>query len=737
MLQTKKWTLILCALLLSTVSFFWLTSHLSEFNFGNYEYHQQDPDSLLFMRLLEQSILRGEVYSEDEYACYPFKMEQAFSPFYLNFLTHVVWLFHTIFPESTIDPILICGWLPILFFWLTGMMIFGVVVYLSLDVKFWLFLTFFMLPGVSAVFVGRFLLLDYDYLISFYIWAFILAAAVYHKRQSGVLILVASLVVVLFTLTWLGTPLFFLLVTLYGFWCWLYRVDYSDNFLLYSSSALITGSILVLGYVARSQYAINLFASAKFSYFQPLCILLGGCFLRFLLFLSARKNYRIVGIISLAVGGVAILLIFRDSVASVSGFLFKSDPLLKSIAELAPLLSLDKTWDGAALTGLVRYFSWPILLLPIFLFASSDNRVGSDLKFLRDWLVIMVALTIYQTRYVRWLGAGYGLFCAMVCYLLWGWCKKGLQGTKYANLRIGLAFFPMLVILSLSNFAQVSTQLSLENDQVDLYSWISRNTPKTSGYDNRNRPEYSILSFWDEGNKLSYYAKRPATVGNYIWGYQTMASVFSATNEKEADDLCERYGIKYILISSRTIRDDIYDLWKYLKSKPVTPEYMMVTEEIPHYEDYNECFHYHLQEKLGLSPSGNFGVLDRFRVVYTAKIIPKFFLFERVLGAKANLVADPDSTVTLSLELRFSTNDYLYKRQVKVGNDGKILLNLPYSTSQYKGRVRTDEFYKLTLIQGGQPRRYKIFVSENAVIGGQLIPTQDIAEVSEADKAEN
>ena len=77
-----------CLVILSTIVFLWLISNLFYPEVWKGDFQITDPDSILFTRLLEQSILNEKIIEKDSYAAFPYKVETGFAPFYIRFLVY-------------------------------------------------------------------------------------------------------------------------------------------------------------------------------------------------------------------------------------------------------------------------------------------------------------------------------------------------------------------------------------------------------------------------------------------------------------------------------------------------------------------------------------------------------------------------------------------------------------------------------------------------------------------------
>lgn len=724
MLRTPKNIAFFCITILSAVSFFWLIAHiLVDYPIlGNF--HQNDPDSILFTRLLEQSLLRGKISQVDNYGCYPYEIQHGFAPFFLYFLVNATGLFYSVFPSCTIDPIYVAGFLPIIVVWLTGVMITLGVWWLSTDSRMVLLTAFFMLPGIGASLTAELVKLDYDFLISFHIWVWLLLGMFFLHSPRGWHKIVGGISTALFVATWSGVPLFYFLITLYGTAVWVACFEESESFNEYAYSTMLIGGTLNVLFIFLWFSDARMASLSKYSLFQPLCVMTGGLFLYLLNYLKRFRYPRTLALIILCLLGTLILIFFGEQLKQSTGLLFKKDPVHETISELASMISfssLDKLGDITR--GAANYLGWPVFLLSLMLILRMPGFPEHSGRLIRTWLVIMILLSVYQLRFLRWPGIGTGLYAGLAAYLLWHLVSRELAKCQTRNYRLVLIFLPLFLVFSLQSFNFVKNHEGLSDQQVEIFNWIARNTPPTSGYGDEKRPEYSILSYWDEGNLISYYTKRPVAVNNAMWGFKTMADVFSARSEDEAWNLCQEYGVKYIYLSTfRQYADKSYGLWPFFKDLPKRPEYVLQYKDVPIEKKYDDWFYFWLLDNLALTPKGNFSSGSRFRAVYAAKAEKKtlapYILFERVAGARLQIKADPGTEAVISLELKVSSQELIYKVKKIADQEGNVNFVLPYTTAHHSGRITTDVSYRLGYHYAGRHIRAAVFVDESDVTEG-------------------
>ncbi len=729
-------TIILFIVILSVVSGVRLSSNLFDQYPWQGQYPQSCPDSLLFSRLLEQSIIQGEVIDSDSYICFPYEIKNVFAPFYLNFLVYSCWMIFSLLPGLSIDPVVVIGWFPILFYLAATLLIFLGINLTSNDKRFDCLLLLFLLPGLHSTLTAQYMLLDYDYLINFFIWSFLVFAMLFSNNERPLFKLLGSCACFLFILTWLGSPLFFLLVTAYGFFSWMIRRGCYLSFINYSGNSMLVGGACTLFLIFGSDYSNNGFSSVSFSFFQPLSVMFGGIFLLLLKFFENWKKSRNIGLAIVFVSSILIVFLFFGSFAQIKGFLFKSDPLMATIAELRSLVPFSSLVISLSPFGEVfKYLSWTIFAFPLVWFLPMKKIFKPQILILLDWAMIMICFSVYQVRYLRWLGPGAGLISAAVIFYFWTQASEQLQNCRYKNFKMAVKFLPIILLIYIGGYSGLILSRGLSDDEVEAFNWIRMKTPKTSGYADKKRPEYGFLSYWDEGNKIAYYGQRPVAVGNAILGFKSKAHVFASRDEDEAFEQCEKLGLRFIYITMRSNHESAYSLWEHLRNHAPGPEYKLVNEKIPEKVEHSGWFYHFLSENLSLKPLGDFSVATRFRLVYASKSrdenVPKIIIFERVKGAVINLNADPGSEVSCSIELDISGKQILYKRSDKISASGIYNLVLPYATSHKGGRITSSDFYKLMICKNGKPIKYKVFVENGDVLEGLKLKSEQLVELND------
>lgn len=709
--------------LLSLLSLLWLVSPmLSGCTAG--QYLQSDPDSVLFMRLFDQSILRGKLLLEDEYGCFPYSMKMDFPPLHMNFLLHFAWFFHALFPSLQADPLLIVGMLPVFFVWLTSLLIVYTLWKISKNPAFVIICSFFLLPGRAAGLVSGFLKLDYDFFISFFIWLWLCNCLLYIHSRRLVSLVAGSIACTLLTLVWAGSPFFFFFVVCQATFSRLMNFRQTSPQLHYASGTLVAGSIPVICYLITSSSNLTI-SFSRFSYFQPLCILLGGLFLYALSTIENFSWHKMV--ILLSVPALLLSIGFRDQILQALSFLFHIDPVHRNIKELAPLLAIDPGSNASRILVLSATFGPLFFFVPAWALVKNRAIADSEWLFLRNWLFIFLLLALHQARFLRWLSIGSGLYSGISAYMLFAFFKDKLARFKFKHLELILLFLPFFLFQAFNNnFIIRENKNLLSTEQLDAFRWINENTPQTSGYFDNEKPEYGFLTYRNESNLLAYYSRRPVVVGNTFWGFRTMAEIFSAQSEREAAALCDEYKVRYIFLNTwETYDDDYYNFWDFFRSLPPGPEYKLLNQPIPRSTGFRNWFYFWLRDHLALTPLGNFGITNCFRAIYAAEaaemVLPPYFVFEKVKGAVLKLRVDPQTTVTISLGLTFNHLKFLYKVRQISDASGNVEFIVPYATGYNSGHISTDQIYKTAFTTDNVERRGMFSVSNQQVQRGSTV----------------
>ena len=105
-----------------------------------------------------------------------------------------------------------------------------------------------------------------------------------------------------------------------------------------------------------------------------------------------------------------------------------------------------------------------------------------------------------------------------------------------------------ICFILLPSFVTAVRPFDMSESWKNALVWMNENTKKTSYYLHPGeRPEYSVLSWWDYGNWIVYVAKRPVICNNFQAGAVDAAKFFTAQSEDEAFKIVKKRGVKFVI----------------------------------------------------------------------------------------------------------------------------------------------------------------------------------------------
>jgi dolichyl-diphosphooligosaccharide--protein glycosyltransferase len=257
----------------------------------------------------------------------------------------------------------------------------------------------------------------------------------------------------------------------------------------------------------------------------------------------------------LAAGALYItgVQIVRSGINYILGF----NPYLSTIAEarsfMLPLIVLE--------TGIFTFLvSIPAALLYIL---KKESRY-EELTF---WLIPSLVLTLFQIRFSEI------LIPLLIIYASYGIChilqasnlpvfgermerkrkkrKEKKVETIWGTTEIAYSLVVILFISSTGFFFSLE-DFDISENWVSALKELGEISPETSYYLNPSqKPEYSVLSWWDYGNWILYIAKRPVVCNNFQAGAKDAALFFVSDNESSAIEILRKRGVKYIITDDK------------------------------------------------------------------------------------------------------------------------------------------------------------------------------------------
>ncbi len=728
--------------------FLFFSDYYYQIGLNDGQYLVRDPDSLFFLRLYEQSMVRGEILKTDEYGCFPNFRKLEYPPFHLQFLITISGFLLWITQGLEMPISVLIGWLPPLLGWLIAIFMVFFAWKKTGNKNLTLLVAYSSVPGSLAAMNSLFLKIDYTFLSQFFIWTWILCGWLYIDSEKQIWKSFGFLVSLAFIFTWPGVPLFFFLVTLYVTLLILDQDEAARGFTDYCFFSMFSAAVMTILYLYFWGEASNEIGS--FGYFQPASILVAAIFIKLvwhfsqLVLRSGENKARL----SLAlIGGAVFLAVvlavyFGEQLRAGINFFLVSDVLMKSVSELRPgLLVSSILRDPRPFFNSIYDLSVLFFFFPFVLLANPDGIFNRGGRIVRDFSVIFLLMGFVTIRYYAWIGSVIGFWCGLALYSVFEYVSKysvrNANSVKNGNslfLRVAIILLPFMLMhfsLSYPIFYQ-SRKMTSEYNQA--FRWMKENTPKTSGYLDRGRPEYCCYSFWDRGNLINYYAQRPTLVNNAMWGFKKMAAVFTAESEDEVYSLCEKYGIRYFYVDDyREFTNEMVRFLRAFKKRSDAPEdsYAFFPEYVDsgdeNVSEYASSFHYWLSDCFAIAETEVFRQsASRLRIVYCSgnlpeKNLPEILIFEMVRGTKITGKAPPGAEVDLSLTCLLQKKKLSYRKKVRADFSGSFSFIVPYANNYECGNIKIGEKYLVTCKAGQNEKIAECYVSEKDLHEGKVI----------------
>ncbi|GEM_PF-3554168 len=718
----------------------WLFAQTSELS-GDGRIPFFDPDVLLYVRWLEQSILSGKTISFDSYSCFPTGYEIRVPPLLMGLMTQTILAVHALVPGAgAFQPEWLAGILPPLAYAFLIFIAFGIAKWKTGGLLVPIFVIVGAFPGIAASHCFDALRLDHHFLEAFFLWMFIFSGWLFIDTGKEFLIILGGLMGGGLLLSSLSAPLYFLIICLITGIFWAGAWSHADRTVEFGKSAMLIAGGMGIIYLIWHPPTGSWKRFNEFQWLQPLCLVAGGCFHALLQRLSDYSRDRRLFLAVMAVCGIGIL--FQEGVKEIPfmrdafSLLFNKNRLMATISELQPIGSLGGP------DGQIRYqqawYAWfgcVVLFLPL-VFRNTFGLWSGGGRFGFISLMSILVLGSAQRRWLRLLGPGQALLAGSILAELFRTLSRKKNGENEPCPPDPLAFATMAIVImvQLGVSWHSSAHWNFPSAHIiEAAEWLERNSPPTSGYSDEGKPEYGVLTMWDHGNSIAYYARRPVIANNMQLGIVRLADVFTAASERDALDACRKYGIRYLFmtdLSGRAQTIDILNEYKMNAGRAIRGEYLDLgwqTSGVSRNIEYDKTFYCWAYEMMSFfsTPAFREGA-SNFRLIFASKNdwtnpVPAVLIFKVVDGALLKGRADPGSHVTVSLDCRVSMAPVRYRKSVRAGDDGAYEVRVAYPTGYAVGRITTGSDYDIVETIGNKKVNRKIRVSEADVDAGSVM----------------
>ncbi|MDM7933906.1 MAG: hypothetical protein QUS08_00775 [Methanothrix sp.] len=254
--------------------------------------------------------------------------------------------------------------------------------------------------------------------------------------------------------------------------------------------------------------------------------------------------------------------------------------------------------------------------------------------------------------------------------------------------------------------------------------WLRENSPATSFFESPSRAaEYSVMSWWDYGNWILYLTRRPVVANNFQAGYEDAATFYLSEEEREATEVLDRRGSRYILTDFGLVYGKLPALTTWA-GKDIS-DYMTMEaqggriEATPTRRLYNTTM-----ARLYLFDGSGMG---RFRLIYESPTLvgsnpPKsqVKIFEYVPGALIRVRAGPEKRAGALLNMTSNQGrSFTYINEALPVN-GAFEMRVPYSTEGGAGTHATGPYMVFAGDRQGVTIQ-SLNVSEEDVLHGRTL----------------
>lgn len=722
------------ALAFALLAFAVLLMRRHSLGFGNTTFPEWDPDSLLRLRRMDQVLGSGGelgINGPDFFSSFPWERPYPYAPL-MDFVgVHLTWLFHAFFPESQVPFDQIVGFIPpvlgailvfCLFMWVFRRS--GSLGFASLSA---LFLT------TDSLFGGfwGFHMVDHHCLEGFFLWTWMMVGDVFvrDEGQSRWYLVAGGLLLCGFMLGWTGmTRLMFLIALAAGVFT-VSGISWGRRF-----SEFLSGSLLVaggLGVILLIQQGNTGHGILTFSWFQPVFLGALGLCLHFWSWMLQPGRSRWWFLCWPAVFG-AFLYLYWGVIKIGIQVVTSEHPFFISIMEFAPYFRLE---DFSAARRILEKVGWLFLFLPLGMYFAHARCLRGGGKAMTPIGIGLFFLGLHRVRYYRWVPFFQAIWLGAFFWTIF----QSLAGrTRHLSFwpRLGLLFAGFGIPLGVFLGASIEKDYSKGREGIlpviNGLAWLQRNSPDPGGYFDGKRPSYCVLSFWDKGNAVAYYAKRPPVCNNLILGLDRMAAVFAEPDDEQAYRKCREFDIRYWLVNPSM--PHYSKLFSQLLATDFSNGSISLTRAGINWDEiakinWDDTSHEFLYRYLGLGNSRRMGS-RHFRLVYVGHDYvvssgnPYVKIFEVVPGARIVGRGKPNVQMILRMKLDFPMMNHErgYYQTAVADAKGTFSFVVPYPTNSISGGVKTGA-YTVSIPGDADFPELTVQVSEEAVRSGEVVDT--------------
>jgi dolichyl-diphosphooligosaccharide--protein glycosyltransferase len=572
---------------------------------------------------------------------------------------------------------------------------------------------------------------------------------------SLIFAVLAGIFVGVLVFTWSAAPIYIAIFSIYFIiQCGvnLYRKTSSNAIILIGT---ITGcTALFIAFILYLSDLIPLYQVVGCFVFLFSVILVG-------ILSNAMLRYKIhwliypVAILSLTLVMYWVIDLFPQQLGLLEGALgfLARENIVGTISEAQPFAKdFSNFWFSLYLSN--QFGSTLVFALIGFLYYLVSNLYS---KFSPEKLLFLISaipviiLTLQQIRFSYLSSIFLAIFAACFIYKLIFNETFGYNTSTIVSFIILMLIIAVPTALTAYDIANETPVIS--GDWWESLLWIRNNTPATSFYnDPMEKPEYSIMAWWDYGNWIEYVAHRPVVANNFQAGVSTAAQYFVADTEKIANDILDQRKVRYVIVDNETgygYKDFIsgkYESVLQIANENKSNYYYNLDIPTPNpvsFKLLNNNYYNTVYARLYLLDGSSIenplksqaDALLHYRLVYESnttsldnKNIKEIKIFEYVTGATIKGVAPSNTSIYISVPLGTNTNrTFNYISKAVSDANGNFSLVIPYATEGTPYETKPTNNYTL-LIDGIVVKNFSI--SNQQILNGSSVYLGDIGGLS-------
>ena len=408
--------------------------------------------------------------------------------------------------------------------------------------------------------------------------------------------------------------------------------------------------------------------------------------------------------------------------------------MIGKISEAEPLVYDAKTFYEVVFSplGLNLLISLAGIAASIIYIQRSDGGKRQGQLLLLVWAVYTILLTFGQARFLYLSMIAMGVLISI--FFVWA---KDLVDKKLAartqKAPKGWAIILLLLVISPTLTDAVNTVYyaggtppAVSGDWQQSLIWLKDNSNTTSYYELPEKaPEYSVMSWWDYGNWITYLAERPVVANNFQAGVEDAAKFYLSESEENATAVLDARGTKYILADFDLVYGKLPALTSWANVD--INSYMIMLDE-------GSQIAATPQQRLFNTTLGRLYFFDgagtgHFRLIHESSTFlgsgdspskSKVKIFEYVPGAIIRVQAGPDQKVGALLNMTSNQGRPFNYVNEATPMGGAFEIRVPYST---ENRYETHAVSPYLVFSGNENgvKMMNLNVSEEDVLKGRTI----------------